>query len=257
MKSPLPEIPAQLRADVDFGYVTALPDVRKRLAVFYEYWRESVRHRTFTLLFREAGVFKPGWEPEGAWPEFFQMLGRKPEIFPTDVLMLLAGCDGFPERPFSESGMKEIAPDWRMAMNGITDWPWESLIAMRDDLTARGRSEIDFYTKAQPPCRTLNALSIPWNYTNDELTAMFRQSLTKLRPREFPEPKKAGRRGRSAGAGSVDVLNQLAVFRLAKAGFDFNTGGKLTLFTSGKGWKKAIIAAAKRIHNLSSHPLFG
>jgi hypothetical protein len=41
MKSAPSDIPESLRLEADFGYVAGLPESRKRLAVYYEHWRES------------------------------------------------------------------------------------------------------------------------------------------------------------------------------------------------------------------------
>ena len=105
--------------------------------------------------------------------------------------------------------------------------------------------------------KTLNAISIPWNYRNDELTEFFRELIPRLRPPEFPEPKKAGRKGRSSGLGAIDMLNQLAAVRLHRAGFNFDQASRFTPYSSRKGWDKAVRAAEERINNMTTRPFFG
>lgn len=204
---------------------------------------------------REAGAFKGGWNGGGVDREFMRKLAREAKIFNSAVIMILARCDGFPEKPFRDSGIREHDKAWRVGMDSVMAWPWESLIALRDNFTREGLTEMKFYEN-QPSGSTLHPISIPWSYTNEELATMFKALLPRLRPRELPEPKKAGRSGRALGTGCVDMLNQLAAFRLNREGFDFDCASKLTIYTSAKGWRKGLLTAERRINQITELPLF-
>jgi hypothetical protein len=86
---------------------------------------------------------------------------------------------------------------------------------------------MDVYGKNLPGT-ALWVISINWkDYRNDELRDQFRKMLPSLRPPDFPEPKPAGRGGRSAGARALDMLRQLpgvAASRQPRAG-GFNPVG--------------------------------
>jgi hypothetical protein len=256
MKSAPRKIPARLRANTDFSYVEKLTDSMKRTAVFYEYWRESPEHRHVVMKLREAGAFKGGWNGGGVDREFMRKLAREAKIFNSDVIMILARCDGFPEKPFRDSGIREHDKAWRVGMDSVVAWPWESLIALRDNFTRQGLTEMKFYEN-QPSGSTLHPISIPWSYTNEELVAMFQDLIPRLRPPDLPEPSKAGRGGRSLGAGVSVRLKQLAAFRLHRAGLDYDGANGKASYDSESAWKRAIRAAKNRIENMMKRPLFG
>src|ERR1700731_4679809 len=70
--------------------------------------------------------------------------------------------------------------------------------------------------------RSIHPISIPWNYTNAELTRMFGPIIRRLRPKEFPEPSRAGRKGRGKSGGGFDLLRQLVAHRLHRQGISFD-----------------------------------
>ena len=134
--------------------------------------------------------------------------------------------------------------------------PWKAILELLRQRKEQGVSETEFFENWKKRGKTLNAISIPWNYRNDELTEFFRELIPRLRPPEFPEPKKAGRKGRSSGLGSIDMLNQLAAFRLHRARFNFDQASRFTPYLSSKGWDKAVRAAEERINNMTTRPFF-
>ncbi len=108
---------------------------------------------------------------------------------------------------------------------------------------------------------TIHGAKIEWDYTDAELSDMFRAQLKDLRPVELPEPKRAGRAGRLTAISPVDSLNQLAALRLEREGFTFFNAAtrevvSRTPYTSVKGWKLGIRSAQVRINNMASVPFF-
>ena len=250
----------ELEADTDFGYVPELPDSLKRLAAYYEYARESAELIDAVIELREAGTFNPGHKIRDVKPELTHKFTWKREIYSVAALCTLTKCDEFPEKPFRDALQNNWEALWRVDFSlGVSrpvDLPWDVFIKMRDHFSKTGLTEKQYLEAGRERGSTMHAISIPWSYTNDELAEFFRELIPRIRPREFPEPKKAGRRGRSSGSGAVDMLNQLAAFRLNRAGVDFNCGRKLTPCASGKGWTKAARAAEERISNMAKRPFF-
>jgi hypothetical protein len=109
---------------------------------------------------------------------------------------------------------------------------------------------------------SLHAIAIPWtNYTNGELTKLIARVISRWRPSHIPEPPQRGRKGLS---GTVDMVHQLAAYRLSDAGYDFPVGGPLIttdkrepVYTTEVGWNKAILTAKKRIEGMMDRPFFG
>ncbi len=254
----------ELLRDTNFQYVPLLSDSLKRAAAYYEYARESAELIDAVVELREAGAFKPGLKKRPVKPELMRKLTWEGKMFPMEGLLVLAESDDFPRKPFREAVQNsEILKRGGISL-GISrpvDLPWKALISLRNDLTRHGFSEMDFYENHNRGPSTLHAISIPWHYTNEELAAFFCELIPKLRPSDRPEPKKAGRRGRTSGSGAVDMLNQLGAFRLNRAGWKFDPAWKptrkLTPYVSVKGWKKAVHAAEERINNMTKRPFFG
>ena len=102
-------------------------------------------------------------------------------------------------------------------------------------------------------------LIIPWSHTDAELTKQFREWLRQLRPADCPEPKRAGRSSRSSAVSPIDMLHQLAAFRLEREGFTFLTASELEArkpYLSQKGWKRGVRAARDRIEKMAKVPFF-
>jgi len=118
----------------------------------------------------------------------------------------------------------------------------------------------DFGNYSSPP---FYLVKIDWTYSNDTLAQGFKARLRPLRPTDQPEPKRPGRRGRTSLA-PIDMLNQLAAFKLNRAGFtvsDANEAlqglGSRVLYQSGSGgWHNAITAAKDRIDRMLTVPFF-
>ena len=220
---------------------------------FYEYWRESADHKEIVMACRKARVFEPGYKGGGLRQEMQLRIARRPDIFPISVIMLLAKCDGFPELASRE--VKLCARGFSLAMEQVGVIPWRAVIASREARKMEGCSEDEFFEE-QFRGTTLHAFSIPWRYTDVELANMFLKLIPRLRPPEFPEPRKAGRKGRYTGSGVVDMLRQLAALRLQRAGVDFEGAKEFKLYGSAEGWKKALRTARERISSLRIRPLF-
>jgi hypothetical protein len=260
MKSAPRKIPARLRANTDFSYVEQLPHATRRTAAIYEYWRHSDEHKEVIAAFRKAGVFKEEWDGKGLDPKLRQKCLRQPQIFDLEFIDLFCQDDAFPEKPFRDSGLKDLRQSWRTGIDVLDPFDsesWNALKGFRKVLARRGQSEMDVYGN-QPPGTTVWVISINWrSYRDAELTDQFGKMIRGgLRPPEFPEPKKAGRGGRSAGSRALDMLRQLAAFRLLNAGFDFDSTSKLTHYRSPKGWKNAVLKAEKRLGNMTKQPIF-
>ena len=248
----------KLEADTDFEYVKSLPEEKQRLAAFYEYARESDELKDAVRGLREAGVFKAGYTQSDIKPELMSKLISGENHFPIEGLYVLSQCDDFPEKTFHEAELNADILKQTIVLLGSprpAALPWKAIIAMRNYFTRDGRREIEFYEN-RIKGSTLHAIAIPWYYTNEELADFFREMIPTLRPSDIPEPKKAGRTGRCSG-GAVDMLNQLAAFRWNRAGVGFDDAANLTIYTSKKGWQKAVRAAEERISNMTKRSLFG
>ncbi|HWX15572.1 MAG TPA: hypothetical protein VNY07_03200 [Chthoniobacterales bacterium] len=122
-----------------------------------------------------------------------------------------------------------------------------------------------FDSIAEPhPLWSYYGVAIDWNYTNRKLAQWFEEQLNELRPADRPEPKKPGRHGISSDAGPMDMLNQLAAFRLDRAGLGVEQarervqifGSAMRYKPGSAGWGKAIRAAKNRIDRMLKEPFF-
>jgi hypothetical protein len=255
-----------LKADTDFDYVRTLRDPEKRVAAYYEYARHSPEIVEMVKQIKRAGglqlklkgsvpVFNPAIPAEIA-----QLLIDQCDIYPAAEISILDQTEEFPHIPFRDArkGLKCLEHVDAFGQERPLKVPWNVVELLRSTVMrgGDGRSEFDYWCCGFR-AKTLNAISIPWQYTDEEIAAFFRVLIPKLRPREYPEPKKAGRRGRSSGSRAIDLLNQLAACRFQRAGFEFTEIGKNTPYTSSKGWNKAVTAAEDRIRNMTQRPFFG
>ena len=175
----------ELLRDTDFRYLPSLSDALKRIAAYYEYARESADLIDAVNELRESGTFKPGNQKRAVKPELMHKLIWEREMFPTDGLCILAECDDFPEKPFRDALQNAEILKWPGISLGISrpvDLPWKTVISLRNDLMRDGYSEMEYYENRNRGGSTLHAISIPWNYTNDELAEFFRWLIPKLRP---------------------------------------------------------------------------
>jgi hypothetical protein len=250
----------ELLAESCFGYVHTLSNTLARAAVYYEYARESAELIDAVNELRDAGTFNPGGRKRPINRELQHKLAWEKDVFRVDALLMLVRCKEFPTEPFRNAVQKAEHPEqaFSLSLRGPAAIPWEPLLSIRSDWVKQGLREIDCFELEIRGSRTLHAIDIPWAFTNDELMAFFQKLIPKIRPSRFPEPKKAGRRGRTSGSGAIDMLNQLGAFRITRAGVDdLAFVRKRTPYVSDKGWKKAVSAARERIDNLTKRPFFG
>ena len=262
MKPTRKEIPPEIRAEADFGYVNELPQHLHQLVCFYEYWRESEEHRSLINFCRTFKVFTPEWKQQGINGSEFKKIADMSDIFPISmVLRITTRCAGFPAKPFNNCGYEDQTGYTSAPRRGVSESAWRLILALREIFENGGSSGLNggFLEFLEAPSldKHLWPISIDWGYTNDELASSFRQLIERIRPKQFPEPKKAGREGRSTGAGITDKLNHLGAFRLDRAGFSFDEASRLTIYSSERGWLNAIRMAKTRIANLATHTLFG
>lgn len=251
-----PKISDELRANTAFEYVADLPPPARRLAVFYEYWRESEELQEIVKQFANETATKAGPSTVG------RMVASNPNIFPLPLIAIISRCSGFPEQPFRVFAQQEemqriwLKSESLLGSPSPGSMPWKAAFVLRDHMMRAGCDELDFWEGEMSNNTTLHPISIPWGYTNEELVGLFRRVIKQLRPARFPEPAKAGRRGRTGDSAVRDMLNQLGALRLNRAGIGFDQGQHLTIYSNERGWKRAILRAQERITFATSRPLF-
>jgi hypothetical protein len=252
MNEKISVLPEKIRGEIDFDYIDELGEQERRAATFYEYARHSVPLKEFVKELKEAGAFKSGL----SLPlEMQEKVNSKLNVLSIIQLWGLVVNDGFPSEPYqhSKKGDANFPSDSNYyGIEAMARIPWSTI--MEGVWQRRNKEEQLDYLREQNGSSTLHAISIPWKHTNRELMTMFRDILLKARPDNFPEPKKGGRKGRSAKLPVKDLLNQLAAYRLYQAKCDFYEGG--LKYQSEKGWKKAIRMAEKRIESIMERPFF-
>ena len=225
----------------DFEYVKALPRHLQRMAVFWEYARESKR-------LRSAFESLPGINE----PRLQAMLSIADILWP-DEAALLANLY-FPALSFHEL-LKFNKLDARFhaltqfGTSAIGCLPIEQFVPLASQVVG----------KAMPPDWTIHGLLIHWDHTDVELSGMFREVLKQLRPKDSPEPVRAGRGGRLSGVSPIDALNQLAALRLDREGSTLSSAAKVVSripYMSNKGWKLGIRLARERIQSMDKVPFF-
>lgn len=256
MKSRKPAISPAIKVETKFGYVKDLPKHVHPLVCYYEYWRHSLEHIELVEACREAGVFEEGYKGNGLKQSLMQKVARHPDVFPGYILMLIVKSAGFPEKPFKGAALTGYEESVFSVKGAVGAIPWRAVLALRKHFMTSGRSELEFFEHSNISA-DFRALSFDWRYTNAELRASFRALLERIRPPQFPEPKRAGQNGRLFCSGVMVKLNQLAAYRVEQAGFDYERGRKLTLHPyTPEGWKKAVRSAQVRIDNITKCPIF-
>jgi hypothetical protein len=260
IKKTVGSLPKNVRADTDFSYLSDLSTVHRRVAVFYEYARESEELRKIVSEMKRERIFESEeWDASG---ELGQRLAELSSVLPPDHLLILYDCRGFPEKPFRDARydldiFKHISS---FGVESVGRIPWEPLTLLQRTVMRQGWSELEYWTKYWTNDlrrTTLNAICIPWNYTNAEIAESFAKLLRRIRPHNFPEPTKAGRKGRSS-SGATDILNQLVAFRLRRAGVPLWRARSfgLVMYSTERGWNNAATAAEERIRHILVRPLF-
>jgi hypothetical protein len=251
MKKMTGTLPDELRSEIDFSYLEGLGEQEQRAATFYEYARHCEPIKEFVAELRQAGAFKVG----KLSPELALRVASMKYILRQEQLLGLVVSEGFPEKPYRDSktgrGLFESKQNF-YGIDVLSCIPWR---ALRLGSGKNQNSEDAVYLGGCYESRTIHAISVPWKYTNRELAKMFFDLLAGLRPGHLPEPKKAGRKGRSEKFGTRDMLNQLKAYRLSKNGFNYLASEKL--YTSPQAWRKAVNAATKRISRMMLDPFFG
>jgi hypothetical protein len=107
--------------------------------------------------------------------------------------------------------------------------------------------------------RSIHPISIPWHYTNTELTSLLGRIVKRLRPKEYPEPPRAGRKGGIKSLGGLELLQQLVAYRLTehRVTFDDPKWRHAHLYKSQRGFELAARKAAARIATMTEIPFFG
>jgi hypothetical protein len=259
IKKTVGRLPKNVGDDTDFSYLSDLSAVHWRVAVFYEYARDSDELREIISAMRRERVFESEWD--GAPGELGQKLAKIESVLPPDHLLILHDCQGFPEKPFRDArhDLDILKYFNSVGVESVAAIPWKALVSLRSAVGSQGLSELEYWTKYwtdNARARTLNAISIPWNYTNAELTESFAKLLSRIRPQNCHEPRRAGRKGRCSSSGATDILNQLIAFRLRRAGLSFDQARRLVVYTTEKGWNNAAAAAQERIRHMIVRPLF-
>jgi len=172
-------------------------------------------------------------------------------------LRLLVCCKDFPTKPFRHarwnSETKPMLNSKSFGTDGPVALPWTAYFALKGiDMSA---AYAQWHLRLG---RSIHPISIPWQYTNAELSEMFQPIIKRLRPKEFPEPTRAGRKGRVKSRGGLELLQQLVAYRLTKQGiaFDDRQWSRFHIYKSKRGFEKAAWAAASRIDSITKVPFF-
>lgn len=255
MKSRKTAISPAIKAETNFGYVKDLPKHVHPLVCYYEYWRHSPEHIELVEACREAGVFEEGCKGNGLKQSLQLKIARYPDVFPISALLVIVKSAGFPEKPFRGAALTGYEESIFSVKGAVGAIPWRAVLALRRNFMMSGMSELEFFELSNIT-GDFRALSFDWRYTNAELEASFRVLVERIRPPQFPEPKKAGQNGRLFCSGVMVKLNQLAAYRVEQAGFDYERGRKLTTYVDIKGWKQGVSSAKFRIDNITKRPIF-
>ncbi len=218
------------------------------MAAFWEYARESDAIRAyirFIVAWRanKGQVIGPPFTSE-----YLITLGF-------DELALL-DVPPFPSSPFKQAFDDKLIPDRlrnnkQFGIGGICSFELES-----SSLFLR----VPPSSNVAPPY-VLYGVGIDWSYTDRKLAGWFENQLKRLRPPDSPEPRRPGRHGLSSDLAPIEMLNQLAAFRLNRIGLKASQAkeifGSIDIYQSGRsGWLKAIKAARYRIDRMTKVRFF-
>jgi len=241
--------------DVDFIWAKQRPAYVLAIAAWYEYARESKPLVERVNALRKAKMFTSVEDADVAVIK--QHCTRHLLIIPLLQLRLLVCCEDFPTRPFHRAKWntqtKHIVSSKFFGTDGPVALPWTAYFGLK------GIDMSDQYAKWHLRIgRSIHPISIPWNYTDAELIEMFRPIIKRLRPKEFPEPTRAGRKGRIKSRGGLELLQQLVAYRLGKHGitFDDPQWKSFHVYGTKRGFEKAARAAADRIDSILKIPFF-
>lgn len=255
MKTVKPKINPE---ELNFNYLKEESGVVRELAFYYEYSRHSNAIKGLIESCRENSLFsngKMGPVESLLGDSLMREVFHLSKLIRVRILCFLSDRPEFPEKPFvsfkGTSSLERYGADELLIKEPVDT----SNIPLRNLETLVRLAGLQSSLPNLNP--TFKVVSVDWNYTNKEIAASFEKAIQKLRPQQFPEPPKAGRYGRSIGAGVEDKLRQLAAYRLDLAGVDYATGRKLIdpSYQSNEGWKKGVLTAKSRIENLTKCPI--
>jgi len=255
MKKQSKRLSKRLRNEIDFEYVGELDEQEKRAATFYEYARHCNPLKEFVSELRQAGAFCKD-KAETSNLELLGRLNSKSRIWHNYQLYGLAVSNDFPKKPFKDNKAARGIFASKSIYYGIevmSRIPWPAVIG--GWVKNRNTEDALIDLRNWSGTSTLHAIAIPWRYSNEQLGKMFLELLRTLRPENLPEPNNVGRKGSYENLGVLDMLNQLAAYRLQQAGRNFDSDGHI--YTTEKGWDKAIGIAKDRIEGMADHPFFG
>lgn len=241
--------------DVDFEWTKKEPAHVPAKAAWYEYARESKPLIERVMKLRRAKMFCS----EGRNDKIIrEHCTRHLQIISLPQVRLLVCCEDFPIKPFIrakwDSDTKPMLSDELFGTDGPVAFPWTTYFGLK------GIDMSETYAKWHLRMgRSIHPISIPWNHTNAELIRMFGPIIKRLRPKEFPEPRRAGRKGGGKSLGGLELLQQLVAYRLSEGGvsFDDPKWAKFHIYESPRGYKNAAKSATDRISSLTENPFFG
>ncbi len=241
--------------DVDFEWAKDVPPHVHALAAWYEYARESQVLIERVIQLRRAKMFCSKGSNDKIIREHCTQHLR---IIPLPQVRLLVCCEDFPARSFirakENANIEPMFNNELFGTDGPVALPWATYFGLK------GLDMSEAYAKWHLRMgRSIHPISIPWQYTNPELTRMFGPIIKRLRPKEFPEPCRAGRKGGGKSLGGLELLQQLVACRLNEHGISFydSKWKKFHIYNSKRGYKNAALTAASRIRTLTETPFFG
>jgi hypothetical protein len=245
----------------DLTYFKELEIQEQRAATFYEYARHSSTMTVLIAACRKEAVFSGGHANPDLLNQILKMTTS--DACPLGELLMLAESEGFPSQPFNVTAKYEKlfgSATTSFGVPPIASIPWQTVDMVRAEWRKTRQNEHELLSR-----QGWLTYGFPWSQcTNQEVVAIFGQFVQNLRPRNIPEPSRAGRKGRSRTLGTGDMINQLSAYRLDYAGFNFSNGARLVAHSDGarvyrseEGWRKAICAAKRRIDGMMNQPFFG
>jgi hypothetical protein len=242
--------------DVDFKWVKKVPPHVVAMAAWYEYARESKPLIERVNVLRKAKMFASEGGADVATIK--EHCTQHLAIIPLRQVQLLVCCKDFPAKPIIRANFNTIAAfmldDELFGTDGPVALPWTTYFGLK------GLDMAEAYAKWHLRLgRSIHPISIPWQYTNPELIEMFGPIIKRLRPREFPEPTRAGRKGRIKSRGGLELLQQLVAYRLTsrRMAFDDRQWRSFHVYGTKRGFEKAARAAADRISRITEVSFFG
>jgi hypothetical protein len=220
------------------------------MAAFWEYARES--QPLIQIVQSEYLSWKQTHGDENARRSWEDHLTRRSRV--RDLLLLVTAYPFFPYLSFRRVIEHPVFSRFYTALGFGSSHVYCFPLQRAEEF--RPRFQLEGYT--------LYCIAIPWTRTNRELAKMFERELHALRPAVMPPPQAhSGRRGRCLSDSPLDMLNQLAAFRLGRKGVTFSEANKLApigvsirSYQSSEGWNKAVRVAKRRIEKTLEEPFF-